>query len=150
MTTPRVETELLDWMRPGLVTLVTENSKRLAGLQHCDLRMSIKEEKGAVAENGSEKASSEDYTFDFGVRVIAGGRIAAPELFRASAWFSGCFPHRTSCVGWNPGSTSSGACQRPAEECCPATVGTRGTEPHYVGSGAGRNSAGYRGCHLCS
>ena len=81
MTTSRVETELIDRIRPGLVTLVTENAKRLAGLQHCDLRMSIKEEKGAVAENGSEKASSEDYTFDFGVRVIAGGRIAAPGYF---------------------------------------------------------------------
>ena len=81
MTTPKIETELLEQMRPGLVTLVTENSKRLPGLQYCDLRMAIKEEKGAVAENGNEKASSEDYTFDFGVRVISGGRTRAPGYF---------------------------------------------------------------------
>ena len=81
MATPKVETELLERMRPGLVTLVTEDAKRLAGLQYCDLRMAIKEEKGAVAEDGSEKASSEDYTFDFGVRVIAGGRATAPGYF---------------------------------------------------------------------
>ncbi len=81
MTTPKVETELMDRIRPGLVTLVTENAKRLTGLQYCDLRMAIKEEKGAVAENGSEKASSDDYTFDFGVRVISGGRTRAPGYF---------------------------------------------------------------------
>ena len=81
MTSPKVDIELLERMRPGLVTLVTENAKRLAGLQYCDLRMAIKEEKGAVAENGGEKASSEDYTFDFGVRVISGGRTRAPGYF---------------------------------------------------------------------
>ena len=81
MTTPKVETELMDQIRPGLATLVTENAKRLLGLRYCDLRISIKEEKGAVAENGSEKASAEDYAFDFGVRVISGGRTTAPGYF---------------------------------------------------------------------
>ena len=51
------------------------------GLRHCDVRIQVKEEKGAVAENGNEKASAEDYAFDFGVRVIAGGKLAAPGYY---------------------------------------------------------------------
>ena len=53
----------------------------MRGLRYCDLRIQVKEEKGAVAENGNEKASSEDYSFDFGVRVIAGGRMSAPGYY---------------------------------------------------------------------
>ena len=77
----RVEVELLDRIRPQLVTLVTEDARRLPGMRYCDVRIQLKEEKGAVAENGSEKASAEDYVFDFGVRAIAGGRNTAPGYF---------------------------------------------------------------------
>ena len=78
---PTVTVDILDRMRPNLASLVGERAKRLQGLRYCDLRIQVKEEKGAVAENGSEKASSEDYSFDFGVRVIAGGRLSAPSYY---------------------------------------------------------------------
>ena len=73
----RVTVESLDRFRANLQSLVAEKAKTLPSLQYCDLRIEIKEEKGAVAENGSEKGSSEDYAFNFGVRVIAGGRTSS-------------------------------------------------------------------------
>ena len=81
MTTQRVNVEFLEKVRPQINALVTENARRLPGLRYCDVRMQVKEDKGAVAENGNEKASAEDYSFDFGVRVIAGGKIAAPGYY---------------------------------------------------------------------
>ena len=65
-------------MRPNLASLVMERAKRLPGMVYCDLRLQVKEEKSAVAENGNAKASGEDYVFDFGVRVIAGAGSALP------------------------------------------------------------------------
>ena len=77
----RVKVELLDRIRPQISALVTEDAKRLPGLRYCDVRIQVREEKGAVAENGNEKMSAEDYAFDFGVRVISGGRLAAPGYY---------------------------------------------------------------------
>ena len=77
----RVQVELLDRIRPQINSLVNEDAKRLPGLRYCDVRIQVKEEKGAVAENGNEKASAEDYAFDFGVRVIAGGSVSAPGYY---------------------------------------------------------------------
>ena len=77
----RVEVGLLDKIRPQINSLVNEDARRLPGLRYCDVRIQVKEEKGAVAENGNEKASAEDYAFDFGVRVIAGGKLAAPGYY---------------------------------------------------------------------
>ena len=74
---PPITVGILDRMRPNLASLVNERARRLPGLKYCDLRVQVKEEKGAVAENGNGKASSEDYSFDFGVRVIAGARASA-------------------------------------------------------------------------
>lgn len=73
----RITVEMLDRMRPNLRTLVTEQAGKLPGLRYCDVRIEVREEKGAAAENGQEKASAEDYSFDFGVRVIAGARASA-------------------------------------------------------------------------
>ncbi|MBM3942116.1 MAG: TldD/PmbA family protein [SAR202 cluster bacterium] len=73
----RITVEMLDAMRPKLGALVTGQANKLPGLQYCDLRIEVREEKGAAAENGQEKASAEDYAFDFGVRVIAGARNSA-------------------------------------------------------------------------
>ena len=73
----RITVEMLDRMRPNLLSLVTEQAGKLPGLRYCDLRIEVREEKGAAAENGQEKASAEDYSFDFGVRVIAGARASA-------------------------------------------------------------------------
>lgn len=74
---PAITIESLEQMRPNLRTLLTERAKQLPGLRYCDLRLQVREEKGASAENGSERASGEDVAFDFGVRVIAGGRYPA-------------------------------------------------------------------------
>ncbi|PKB78669.1 MAG: protease [SAR202 cluster bacterium Io17-Chloro-G9] len=78
---PPITVDILDHMRPNLASLVMERARRLPGLRYCDLRIQVREERGAVAENGNEKASSEDYSFDFGVRVIAGSRISAPGYY---------------------------------------------------------------------
>jgi hypothetical protein len=44
-------------MRPNLASLVMERARRLPGMVYCDLRLQVKEEKSAVAENGNAKAS---------------------------------------------------------------------------------------------
>jgi TldD protein len=79
--TPPITVEILDRMRPNLAFLIQERAKTLPGMQYCDLRISVREEKGAVAENGNEKASGEDRVFDFGVRAIAGARVSAAGYF---------------------------------------------------------------------
>ncbi len=56
--TQRVTVESLDRFRANLQSLVAEKAKRLPSLRYCDLRIEVREEKGAVAENGSEKASA--------------------------------------------------------------------------------------------
>ena len=73
--------ESLDRFRGNLQSLVAEKSKTLPSFRYCDLRIEVREERRAVAENGTEKGSSEDYTFDFGVRVLAG------ELTSSSGYF---------------------------------------------------------------
>ena len=78
---PAITVDILDRMRPNLVALLTEQAKTLPGMRYCDLRISVREEKGAVAENGNVKASAEDYIFDFGVRAIAGTRVSAAGYF---------------------------------------------------------------------
>ena len=78
---PAVTIDILDRLRPNLASLIQERAKTLAGMRYCDLRISVREEKGAMAENGNEKASAEAYIFDFGVRAIAGTRISAAGYF---------------------------------------------------------------------
>ena len=56
---PAITVDILDRMRPNLVALLTEQAKTLPGMRYCDLRISVREEKGAVAENGNVKASAE-------------------------------------------------------------------------------------------
>ena len=76
-----ITVDILDRMRPNLASLLQERAKSLPGMRYCDLRISVREERGAVAENGNEKASAEDYSFDFGVRAIAGARVSAAGYF---------------------------------------------------------------------
>ena len=73
----QITVESLDRYRSNLQALIAERSRSLRGLRYCDLRIEVREAKGAASENGQEKASAEDYDFDFGVRAIAGGRTAA-------------------------------------------------------------------------
>ena len=76
-----VTVDILDQMRPNLASLIAEKARKLPEMGYCDLRIEVREEKGAVAENGSEKASAEDYVFDFGVRAIAGVGVSAAGYF---------------------------------------------------------------------
>ena len=74
---PTITIESLSLMRPNLRALAAEQARRLPGLLYCDLRLQIREEQSAAAENGSPRASGATTAFDFGVRVIAGGRPPA-------------------------------------------------------------------------
>ena len=76
-----ISVETLDAIRPGLRTLVTERAKTLRNFLYCDLRLQVREEKRGAAENGAEKASSQDVSFDFGVRVIVRHKLAAAGYF---------------------------------------------------------------------
>ena len=72
-----ITVDIIDRIEPKLVPILTERAKSLPDMRYCDLRISVRKEKGAVAENGNPKASAEDYIFDLGVRVIAGARKSA-------------------------------------------------------------------------
>lgn len=76
-----ISLETLDIIRPNLRSLVAERAKGLPNLRFCDLRIQIREEKRAAAENGNEKSAGEDVAFDFGVRVIVQERMAAAGFF---------------------------------------------------------------------
>jgi hypothetical protein len=72
-----VGVDTLDALRPNLRALIDERARALPDLRYCDLRIEVREEKGAVAENGAAKAGGEDYSLDFGVRAISGDHAAA-------------------------------------------------------------------------
>ena len=72
-----ITVDILDRIGSQLAPLLTERAKSLLDMRYCDLRIAVREEKGAVAENGTPKGSTEDYIFDLGVRVIAGAKEVA-------------------------------------------------------------------------
>ena len=74
---PGISVETLDILRPNLRALIAERARTLPDLRYCDLRIEVREEKGAVAENGNAKAGREDYSFNFGVRAISGDSARA-------------------------------------------------------------------------
>ncbi|MSQ41167.1 MAG: TldD/PmbA family protein [Dehalococcoidia bacterium] len=74
----RVTVDSMESIRPLARAAVTEYARRLRFLHYCDLRLEISEGKGASAENGQEKSSSEDYGLSLGVRVLAGRTTVAP------------------------------------------------------------------------
>ena len=73
----RISIETLDSLRPDLRALIADRARTLPDLRYCDLRIEVREEKGAGAENGDAKAGGEDYSFDFGVRAISGAGTGA-------------------------------------------------------------------------
>ena len=77
----RVTIEAIDSLKDLAYSVATEYAKRLPNTRYCDIRVEVDEVKGAAAENGNEKGSSEDYGFAFGVRVIAGRRATAAGYF---------------------------------------------------------------------
>ena len=76
-----ITVEDLDAIRPKLQWLVTERARSLPKFRYCDLRIQVREEKWGSAENGEAKASSEDVTLDFGVRLIAQERMSAAGFY---------------------------------------------------------------------
>jgi TldD protein len=76
-----IEIRLIDRIAPLAAELVTTWARALAELRYADLRLEVAEGKYAAAENGASKSSGDDYGFAFGVRVLAGGRMAAPGYF---------------------------------------------------------------------
>lgn len=76
-----ISLETLDRIRSGLRSLVTERARTLRNFRYCDLRVQIREAKWGSAENEMEKTSSEDVSFDFGVRVIVRHKMAAAGYF---------------------------------------------------------------------
>src|SRR5207245_2705864 len=52
--------------------------RRLPHLAYADLRLEVTESRHAIAENGAERSSGDDYACTAGVRVLAGERSVAP------------------------------------------------------------------------
>ena len=77
----RVTIDLIPQIRDDVSALVTSYAKGKRFCRYADIRLEVGEGKVAVAENGMDKFSGEDYGFAFGVRVLAGERLAAPGYF---------------------------------------------------------------------
>src|SRR5215472_11722525 len=76
-----IEISLIDRITPLVRELATARARALPHLVHADVRVEVSEGKYAGAENGSAKSSGDDYTFSFGIRVLAGDRMVAPGYF---------------------------------------------------------------------
>jgi TldD protein len=76
-----IEVELIDRIKPLVRDLVTSCARSWPHVRYADVRVDVSEGKFASAENGSAKASGDDYGFSFGVRVLAGNDLGAPGYF---------------------------------------------------------------------
>ncbi len=74
----KVTIDVIPQVREAVFDLVSSYPKAKRGCRYADIRIEASEGKVAVAENGMDKFSGEDYGFAFGVRVIAGDRVTAP------------------------------------------------------------------------
>ena len=74
----KVTIDVIPQVREAVFDLVSSYAKAKRACRYADIRVEVSEGKVAVAENGMDKFSGEDYGFAFGVRVIAGERGAAP------------------------------------------------------------------------
>jgi len=77
----RVSIDAIASVRAAVADLVSSYPRSRNDCHYADLRIRVDEGKAAVAENGMDKFSGEDYSFSFGVRVIAGDRAKAPGYF---------------------------------------------------------------------
>ncbi|MEE9199668.1 MAG: TldD/PmbA family protein, partial [Dehalococcoidia bacterium] len=62
-----ITVDVVDEIKAMVYDVATTYSRGLKGLHYADIRLEVSEGKGAVAENGGEKYSAEDYGFSFGV-----------------------------------------------------------------------------------
>ena len=70
--------ELIDRARASVPTLLADARRRLPHLAYADVRLEVTESRHAIAENGAERSSGDDYACTAGVRVLAGDRTVAP------------------------------------------------------------------------
>src|SRR5437763_8655139 len=73
-----ITVELIDRVRETLPALLADARRRLPHLAYADVRLEVTETRHAIAENGAERASGDDYACTAGVRVLAGDRTVAP------------------------------------------------------------------------
>ena len=76
-----ISIDVIDGIKSMVYDVASSYSKRLGGLKYIDIRLEVSEGKGAVAENGGEKHSAEDYGLSFGIRVLAGKQMVAPGYY---------------------------------------------------------------------
>ncbi len=74
----KVSIDVIPQIRDAVFDLVSAYAKSKRFCRYADVRVEISEGKVAVAENGMDKFSGEDYGFAFGVRVLGGERVVAP------------------------------------------------------------------------
>ena len=73
--------ESLDRIKRVAAELARAARKRYRHCRYADLRIEIEEIKSANAENGASKSVQDDYTFGFGIRVLAGHPLPAPGYY---------------------------------------------------------------------
>src|SRR5438874_6947930 len=77
----KVTIDVIPQFREAVFDLVSSYPKAKRGCRYADVRIEVSEGKVAVAENGMDKFSGEDYGFAYGVRVLAGEHITSPGFF---------------------------------------------------------------------
>ena len=77
----KVSIDVIPEIRDAVHDLVSSYPRSKRFCKHADVRIEVSEGKAAVAENGMDKFSGEDYGFAFGVRVLAGEHVTAPGYF---------------------------------------------------------------------
>src|SRR5213592_2592968 len=73
-----ITVDLIDRARENVPALLADAARRLPHLAYADLRLEVTESRHAIAENGAERSSGDDYACTAGVRVLAGDRSVAP------------------------------------------------------------------------
>jgi TldD protein len=77
----RVSIDAIPQVRDAVHDLITSYPATKRHCKSADVRIEVSEGKVAVAENGMDKFSGEDYGFAFGIRVLAGESTTAPGYF---------------------------------------------------------------------
>ncbi len=77
----RVSIEAIPQVRDAVFDLATSYPNAKRHCRYADVRIEVSEGKVAVAENGMDKFSGEDYGFAFGIRVLGGESVTSPGYF---------------------------------------------------------------------
>ena len=77
----KVSIDTIPAIRDAVFDVVMSYARGKRFCRYVDVRVEVSEGKVAVAENGMDKFSGEDYGFAFGVRVLAGDRVSAPGYY---------------------------------------------------------------------